>query len=908
MTQTGVTGASAGSGTSISQLVSLTSPATAGTVVYTITPTDNGCPGVPVRDTVHVNPIDNASFSYGSATYCQTGSDPSATITGTPGGVFSANHSGLVFLDTLTGSIDVSASTLGTYVITYQTNGVCPNNSTVTITITNAPSAAFSYPPSFCSSDPDPVPAFPSGASAGLFSASPSGLSIDVNTGEIALGASAPGTYTITNTIAPAGGCAAATAMDTLTISTAATVNAGLNDTICQLGTYTLAGSMGGSATSVVWTTNGSGTFSDTTSLTPVYTPSAADVTAGSVVLTVRTNDPVGACPSVNDFMILYITPLDNSSFSYSGATFCQSGSNPVPSVTGTPGGTFSASPSGVVFVSTSTGEIDLAASTLGTYNVYYTTNGPCPSIDTATITITTAPVATFSFASSATAFCQSESNPAPVFAPGASAGTFSATPSGLVFVSTTTGEIDLAASVPGVYVLTNTIAPAGGCALAVDSVTITINQPATVNAGNDTAVCAGVTAGISGASIGGSATSSAWTSSGTGTFSSSTALNPTYTPSAADITAGSVTLYLTTDDPAGACGAVTDSMKLTITPLPAAPPVIPPPDYCAGSTVGPLTATSSGGSMSWYSDPTLATLVGTSNPFTPSGVTGTTSFWVTETVGACTSPATQVTIHFNPLPVADTSTAVVTGATCGAATGAITGVTIISGQSPYSYAWQNAAGATIDTTLNLSNVGPGVYTLVITDANGCVTQIGGSSAFSITTTNAVTASFTPNPSTGEQPLVVNFTNTSSGAVNYVWSFGTGDVSVVSDPTYTYADLGNFTACLYADNGAGCADTACSDIYVFINSVLVIPNVFTPNDDGTNDMFTVKNTGLNTLDAEIYNRWGQKEYEWHTTNGGWDGRTASGVLAPDGTYYYIIHATGYDGKTYLEKGAFTLIR
>ena len=119
---------------------------------------------------------------------------------------------------------------------------------------------------------------------------------------------------------------------------------------------------------------------------------------------------------------------------------------------------------------------------------------------------------------------------------------------------------------------------------------------------------------------------------------------------------------------------------------------------------------------------------------------------------------------------------------------------------------------------------------------------------------------------------------------------------------------GQFNACLIATTASGCADTACESIDVYINSVFVIPNVFTPNDDNVNDIFTVTAIGLKTLDAEIYNRWGQKLYEWHTTNGGWDGRSDAGVLAPDGTYYYIIKATGIDKKEYLEKGPFTLIR
>ncbi len=111
-----------------------------------------------------------------------------------------------------------------------------------------------------------------------------------------------------------------------------------------------------------------------------------------------------------------------------------------------------------------------------------------------------------------------------------------------------------------------------------------------------------------------------------------------------------------------------------------------------------------------------------------------------------------------------------------------------------------------------------------------------------------------------------------------------------------------------ADNGGNCFDTACVDINVFINSEFMIPNVFTPNGDGINDVFSLQTKGLENLDAEIFNRWGQKIYEWHTTNGAWDGRSASGVPCDNGTYYFVIRATGIDGKKYFKKGPFSLVK
>ncbi len=875
---------------------------TAGTVTLTITSNDPAgvCGAVTDVMVLTINPQDNASFSYPSSTFCQTGTDPVATITGGATGTFVATPAGIVFIDATTGLIDVSASALGNYFITFNTSGICPNNSTISVTVTAAPNATMSYGTPFCQNG-TAFPTFGAGASAGVFSATPAGLVfVSTSTGEIDLAASAAGTYTITNAIAAASGCAAASANTTVVIDPIPTVTAGIDGTICEGSAYSLSATMGGSASSITWTTSGSGTFSNTTSLTSTYTPSAADVSAGSVILTITTNDPAGVCTQITDIMTLTITPLDLATFNYTGSTFCQTGTNPIPTVTGLAGGTFSATPAGLVFVSTATGEINLAGSTLGTYDIIYTTNGVCPNTDTVSITITNAPSAVFSYS---TPFCQTDADPFPTFPVGASGGVFSSTV-GLVFVSTSTGEIDMSLSTPGTYTITNSIAAGGGCAAATANTIIVIDPSATANAGADGVICAGSTYTITGAAIGGSATTSTWTTSGSGTFDNTALLGATYTPSLADTTAGTVTLYLTTNDPAGACGAVLDSLVITINNTPPAPTATNPPAACFGSPISPISVTTSG-SVTWYADAGLTSLVGTANPYTPT-VSVTTNFWVTGTIGACQGPATMVTVTINPLPVADTSLVSIVDADCGTLTGSVSGITIVSGTSPFSYIWINASSS--DTLLNLTNVGPGSYFLTVTDSNGCSITLGGLTGFVVNSSSNVVASFNTDTTSGETPLTVNFTNTSTGATSYFWTFGTGDTSTVFSPTYIYTPLGQFTPCLIATNAAGCADTACTTIDVFINSVFIIPNVFTPNGDNNNDVFTVQAIGLETMDAEIYNRWGQKEFEWHTTNGGWDGRTASGVEAPDGTYYYLIKAKGFDDKEYFEKGYFMLTR
>jgi hypothetical protein len=96
----------------------------------------------------------------------------------------------------------------------------------------------------------------------------------------------------------------------TITINPAAIVNAGADQTICAGATVTLAGSIGGGATSATWS-GGTGTYApNANALNAVYTPSAAERAAGTVTLTLTTNDPTGPCPAVSDQMVITINAL----------------------------------------------------------------------------------------------------------------------------------------------------------------------------------------------------------------------------------------------------------------------------------------------------------------------------------------------------------------------------------------------------------------------------------------------------------------------------------------------------------------------------------------------------------------------------------------------------------------------
>ena len=176
------------------------------------------------------------------------------------------------------------------------------------------------------------------------------------------------------------------------------------------------------------------------------------------------------------------ITALPVATFSYTGNPYCSDAANPSPTFSGGgEAGTFS-STGGLVFISTATGQVNLAASTPGTYTVTNTiaASGNCAGVSsTSSITITPLPVATISYAG--TPFCTSVSTPDPVTHTGTTGGTYTASPATLT-INSSTGAITPSTSTAGTYTITYTIAASGGCSAvtATTSVTITALPVAT--------------------------------------------------------------------------------------------------------------------------------------------------------------------------------------------------------------------------------------------------------------------------------------------------------------------------------------------------------------------------------------------------------------------------------------------
>jgi gliding motility-associated-like protein len=158
-------------------------------------------------------------------------------------------------------------------------------------------------------------------------------------------------------------------------------------------------------------------------------------------------------------------------------------------------------------------------------------------------------------------------------------------------------------------------------------------------------------------------------------------------------------------------------------------------------------------------------------------------------------------------------------------------------------------------------------------------------------------------------PFGSSITLNASGAEFYLWAPNDGTLSNpnINNPVATPQQTTTYI--VEAMNKWGCVDSAEVTISLDNNTVEGVPNAFTPNGDGKNDVFMIQNIKYDKLvDFSVYNRWGQLIYHnTYDVKQGWDG-TFNGVPQDMGTYDYRIILSDPDGKLKYFKGSVTLIR
>ncbi len=429
------------------------------------------------------------------------------------------------------------------------------------------------------------------------------------------------------------------------------------------------------------------------------------------------------------------------------------------------------------------------------------------------------------------------------------------------------------------------------GCQ-GLDSVTVNVSGPISLAVSNAVTICIGQNTSISASPSGGIGPYTyAWSNNltGAGPHTVSPATTTTYTVAVTDSLG---------------CVSATQSITVTVNP-PLNLSVLGATIICSGDTAT-LSVSPTGGDGNY----TVNWMPGnfTTNTISVNPAT-TTTYTVTVTDGCTTPSATaNVTVTVNQAPVVTLSADALSGCAplCVNFTGQSTG-------NCASVAW-DFGDLNSSTQQNPNNcytqAGSYSVTFTCTDAIGCVGTV---TIPNLITVNPVpTAAFTsdaPNNlivlQTGGTAQVC-FTDNSQAATTWNWTFDTG-TSTQQSPCFQVNDTGYYCAELIVQSSGGCADTTELCIDVENEAVFSIPNVFTPNADGNNDVFTITATGVKAITCELYDRWGVKIYTWDGVSGGWDGRSTSGQQAVDGVYFYVATITDFNNKIIEKQGFVQLV-
>ena len=296
-----------------------------------------------------------------------------------------------------------------------------------------------------------------------------------------------------------------------------------------------------------------------------------------------------------------------------------------------------------------------------------------------------------------------------------------------------------------------------------------------------------------------------------------------------------------------------------------------------------------------------------------PLGATSNT-YAVTVNDG-CTIPGSTAvfTVNVNPLPVIDFVATPTAG--CAPLTLTLTGTSNNPGDV---FTWSDVAGGNQNPIIpTLQDSGKYTVSLLVTNpTTGCkkdTTKVNYIEVYP-----RPIASFYANPQTTSilDPNI-DFFNTSQGATSYYWDFGDPaaiggtNTSIVTNPSHSYTFVGPYSVNLVATSIKGCKDTAIIIVEITPDFALYIPNTFTPDGNGLNDIFQPLGVGIDeeNFRLDIYDRWGENIFTSNAFRKGWDGTVKGGSkIAEQGVYTYKMSVRDTQGNKHPYVGHVTLLK
>lgn len=267
-------------------------------------------------------------------------------------------------------------------------------------------------------------------------------------------------------------------------------------------------------------------------------------------------------------------------------------------------------------------------------------------------------------------------------------------------------------------------------------------------------------------------------------------------------------------------------------------------------------------------------------------------------------------TIVALPLPQLNETSARVFADTCQFKTGRITGISATSDDAAgLRYSWRTVAGVEVGSGPQLTGMAAGDYYLLITDARGCTAQ---SKTYSVPAVIATLPAprYTPliNIARNSNATLTPLENRSGNFELYDRATGALLASNTNGNFILNGVAADRELFIKYINGPCSSAEFSIRIKVFDETVLQVPNAFSPNNDGVNDQFRIQVTGYFRLNyLKIFNRYGQQVHEVRDLSLPWDGRRNGNEL-PVGTYYWVMEGIDMHNKLVKKSGSVTLIR
>lgn len=224
-------------------------------------------------------------------------------------------------------------------------------------------------------------------------------------------------------------------------------------------------------------------------------------------------------------------------------------------------------------------------------------------------------------------------------------------------------------------------------------------------------------------------------------------------------------------------------------------------------------------------------------------------------------------------------------------------------------YHWNFGDGNfdTIQNPIHIFNIaGEKTITISITTDSGCVASNTITDIMEVY--NSPDATYTNDAKfASDLNSTVTFTPNNVWCESYQWYFGDGDSSNSMIPSHGYPDTGVYQSKLIVTDSNGCVDSTSTEINILPAAVIYVPNSFTPNNDGINDIFKVSTINIIRLEIQIFDRWGILIYQSNDLEGNWNGNKDGNAVQAD-TYICRILATDGSGKTRLLIRPITILR